>query len=101
MCHFFHNVNANIANLDVPLPSNFGLHYEDLELKTSDDVVLRCFLLPQKKDLGPGSAHIEISRGITEEAVSSSIFVHLSYTLSHILLNIVYCQSTNRDHVSW
>ncbi|PBK83889.1 alpha/beta-hydrolase [Armillaria gallica] len=35
----------------VESPSSFGLHYEDVELKTSDGVTLRCYLLPQKKEL--------------------------------------------------
>ena len=69
------------ANSDVPLPSEFGLHYEDLELKTSDDVILKCFLIPQKKDLGPGSAHMQISRDITEDEVS--IFVIVSLSICH------------------
>ncbi|KAK0217068.1 Alpha/Beta hydrolase protein [Armillaria fumosa] len=34
----------------VESPSAFGLHYEDVELKTSDGVTLRCYLLPQKKE---------------------------------------------------
>lgn len=63
------------ANSDVPLPSEFGLHYEDLELKTSDDVILKCFLIPQKKDLGVGSLHMEISRGVTEDEVSIFIVI--------------------------
>lgn len=37
-------------------PSEYGLHYEDLELKTSDGVTLRCYLLPQKKEL-PTQTH--------------------------------------------
>ncbi|KAK0450350.1 Alpha/Beta hydrolase protein [Desarmillaria tabescens] len=35
----------------VESPSSFGLHYEDVDLKTSDGVTLRCYLLPQKKEL--------------------------------------------------
>ncbi|KAG5638522.1 hypothetical protein H0H81_012160 [Sphagnurus paluster] len=33
--------------LDVPVPD--GLPYENLELETSDKVMLRCYLIPQKK----------------------------------------------------
>ncbi|KAJ7729820.1 Alpha/Beta hydrolase protein [Mycena metata] len=36
---------------DVPVPSTYGLPYEDLELKTSDGITLRCYLLPQSKQL--------------------------------------------------
>lgn len=90
-------VNTDIPVLDVPLPSNFGLHYEDLELETSDGVMLKCFLISQKKDLGAGSSHIEISRKITEEEVS--ICFHCHSLVSHS--PIVYCQSTDCGYVSW
>ncbi|KAF7301188.1 Protein bem46 [Mycena indigotica] len=36
---------------DVAVPSQFGLAYEDLELKTSDGVTLRCYLLLQSRRL--------------------------------------------------
>lgn len=36
---------------DVPVPSAYGLPYEDLELKTPDGITLRCYLLPQSKEL--------------------------------------------------
>ncbi|KIL59739.1 hypothetical protein M378DRAFT_168878 [Amanita muscaria Koide BX008] len=39
------------ARLEVPLPTDFGLPYEDLPLKTPDGVTLRCYLLTQKKSL--------------------------------------------------
>ena len=72
---FFIKLKIKIKNFDffcsdVPLPSSFGLHYEDLELKTSDGVLLRCFLIPQKKELGAGSVHVDISQETTEEEVS-------------------------------
>ena len=69
---------TNIPSLEVPLPITFGLYYEDLELKTSDDVILRCFLLPQKKNLGAGSAQMEIARGVTEDEVC--FFLHFVMT---------------------
>jgi hypothetical protein len=36
---------------DVPIPSDYGLPYEDLELKTPDGITLRCYLLPQSREL--------------------------------------------------
>ena len=36
---------------EVPLPSEVGLPYEDLELQTPDNIKLRCYLLPQKRSL--------------------------------------------------
>jgi hypothetical protein len=79
------NEIANIPSQDVPLPSQFGLHYEDLELKTSDNVILRCYLIPQKKKLG---VHMEIPEGTTEDEVRFfSLSLHLSwYTLFHTIV---------------
>ncbi len=39
------------AEIEVPVPSEYGLPYEDLPLKTPDGVNLRCYLLPLKKSL--------------------------------------------------
>ncbi|RDB30001.1 Protein bem46 [Hypsizygus marmoreus] len=39
------------SRIEVPVPSDFGLPYEDLELETPDKVKLRCYLLPQKQSL--------------------------------------------------
>lgn len=36
---------------EVPVPSDYGLPYEDLPLKTPDGITLRCYLLPLKKSL--------------------------------------------------
>ncbi|KAI0946827.1 hypothetical protein AcW1_010176 [Taiwanofungus camphoratus] len=35
----------------VPVPTDFGLPYQDVELLTPDEVKLRCYLLVQRKDL--------------------------------------------------
>jgi len=60
------------SRIDVLLPSKFGLHYEDLELKTPDGVILKCYLIPQKKDLGAGSVYVDIKAGVTEEEFIAS-----------------------------
>ncbi|EIW75926.1 alpha beta-hydrolase [Coniophora puteana RWD-64-598 SS2] len=44
------------ARLDVPVPTDYGLQYEDLDLVTSDGVTLRSYLLPQKKNLNNSHA---------------------------------------------
>jgi hypothetical protein len=45
---------------DVPTPKDFGLSYEDLSLHTSDGITLRCYLLPQTRDLHhPDAARVE------------------------------------------
>ncbi|KAF5340323.1 hypothetical protein D9611_007810 [Ephemerocybe angulata] len=36
---------------DVAKPSDFGIPYQDVELKTPDNVLLRCYLLVQKREL--------------------------------------------------
>lgn len=56
---------CNIAYIDVPIPSDYGLPYQDLELETSDKVKLRCYLLPQKKMLS--NTHVEAARLPYEE----------------------------------
>jgi len=69
---------------DVAIPSDYDLPYELLELKTEDDILLRCFLLIQKKDLGPldifGSYHLPIPDGTSEEEVSNCTFSRVFLT---------------------
>jgi len=36
---------------EVPVPTDFGIPYQPLDLETEDGVVLRCYLLPQRQDL--------------------------------------------------
>ena len=37
--------------LDVPVPTQYDLPYEDLTLVTRDEVKIRCYLLMQRKEL--------------------------------------------------
>ncbi|PPQ80128.1 hypothetical protein CVT25_001427 [Psilocybe cyanescens] len=60
------------SRTEVARPSDFELPYEDLELKTSDDVTLRCYLLPQKKDVGHGGTYMDIPQSVTEDEFISS-----------------------------
>ncbi|KAH8827589.1 Alpha/Beta hydrolase protein [Flagelloscypha sp. PMI_526] len=39
------------SRTDVPTPTDFGLAYDDLELKTPDGVLLKCYLLPQSTSI--------------------------------------------------
>lgn len=57
---------------DVAAPSDFELPYEDLELKTPDEVVLRCYLLPQRKDAGAGEAFLDIPAAMSEDEVRAT-----------------------------
>lgn len=59
---------------EVPLPSEFGLPYEDLELETEDKVKLRCYLLPQKRLLStthPEAARVPNDLTETDDEVTS------------------------------
>lgn len=40
------------ARTHVPKPSDFDLQHVDLDLTTPDNVLLKCYLLLQKKDIG-------------------------------------------------
>ncbi|KAI6032729.1 Alpha/Beta hydrolase protein [Pisolithus orientalis] len=40
------------SRTEVPSPDMYGLHYEGVELKTEDGVLLRCYLLTQRKEVG-------------------------------------------------
>lgn len=56
---------------DVARPSDFGIPYEDLELKTSDDILLRCYLLLQKRELSsshPDAAYLDVGN-LSEDQV--------------------------------
>ncbi|KAJ3509926.1 hypothetical protein NLJ89_g4959 [Agrocybe chaxingu] len=55
------------SRTDVAVPSDFELPYENLELKTSDDISLRCYLLPQKKDLGHAGYPVDTTPDMTED----------------------------------
>ncbi|KAF8154778.1 Alpha/Beta hydrolase protein [Crassisporium funariophilum] len=45
------------SRIEVDKPSNWGVAYEDLELKTSDNIILKCYLIPQqlRHDTPPGT----------------------------------------------
>ncbi|KJA22504.1 hypothetical protein HYPSUDRAFT_40881 [Hypholoma sublateritium FD-334 SS-4] len=60
------------SRTDVAAPSDFELPYENLELKTPDEVVLRCYLLPQRKDAGAGEAFLDIPAAMSEDEFIAS-----------------------------
>jgi len=63
------NLRHDYFILDVATPSEFDLPCEHLELKTEDNITLRCYLLVQQKDPGPSVPHMLIPENITEEEV--------------------------------
>ncbi|TEB29706.1 alpha/beta-hydrolase, partial [Coprinellus micaceus] len=59
------------SRTDVARPSDFGIPYEDLELKTPDDILLRCYLLLQKRELSsshPDAAYLDVGN-LSEDQV--------------------------------
>ncbi|KAJ7621007.1 Alpha/Beta hydrolase protein [Roridomyces roridus] len=63
------------SRTDVPVPASFNLPYQDLELKTSDGITLRCYLLPQSKRLPrlhPSSTVIPGEDDMTEDELIMS-----------------------------
>lgn len=54
------------------MPSDYELPYVDLDLKTADDITLKCYLLPQTRKREPNTRSIPIPRGMSEDDVSAS-----------------------------
>ncbi|EAU87012.2 BEM46 family protein [Coprinopsis cinerea okayama7 len=61
------------SRTEVANPGQFGMPYEDLELKTPDGVILRCYLLPQRKDLSshPEATYLDEDFASDEEIIAS------------------------------
>ncbi|OCH84321.1 alpha/beta-hydrolase [Obba rivulosa] len=59
------------SRTEVPVPAQFGLPYEDLELVTSDDVKIRCYLLLQRRDLDPVHHSEDTTREDADEEFAS------------------------------
>ncbi|KAJ3532194.1 hypothetical protein NMY22_g7842 [Coprinellus aureogranulatus] len=59
---------------DVARPSDFGIPYQDLELKTPDNVLLRCYLLLQKRELSsshPDAAYLDCGDKSEDQFIAS------------------------------
>lgn len=86
---------------DVPVPSDFGMPYQDLELRTPDDILLRCYLLPQRKTLhADHSEAVRVPYDGSETDDEVNFFVLLR-DASDGYSYIVYCQPANCRHVPW
>ncbi|PCH41916.1 alpha/beta-hydrolase [Wolfiporia cocos MD-104 SS10] len=56
----------------VASPGDHGLPYQDVELRTSDNIKLRCYMFVQRKDISQlGALDVESSEDETEEQFSS------------------------------
>ena len=66
------------TNEEVSVPSEFGMPYEDVELKTPDNVLLRCYALVQRKGLETThqDAMFVDDDYITEDEVRSFATIH-------------------------
>ncbi|KAF7973606.1 hypothetical protein HWV62_14772 [Athelia sp. TMB] len=61
------------SRTNVPVPTDFGVNYEDLNLHTPDGVVLRSYILRQRKDLdNHHSGKLNINDDETDEEFSAS-----------------------------
>ena len=55
---------------EVPVPTDFGLPYQDLPLVTPDNVTLRCYLMTQRKNIPfRGAMPVETTDSETDEEV--------------------------------
>lgn len=67
----------NARDAEVPVPTDFGLPYENLELVTPDNVKLRSYLLVQRRELShPGAGRLDIQEDETDEEVCSCSSIH-------------------------
>ncbi|KAF5309028.1 hypothetical protein D9619_013595 [Psilocybe cf. subviscida] len=55
------------SRVEVAVPSDYELPYVDLDLKTADDITLKCYLLPQTRKREPNTRSIPIPRGMSED----------------------------------
>lgn len=82
------DLNSNYIHVEVPVPTDFGLTYEDLPLQTSDGLTLRCYILRQRKELGHHQeGHVDTNGYRTDEEVNNKLpsaviaVTKLSYSL--------------------
>ncbi|KAF9465466.1 Alpha/Beta hydrolase protein [Collybia nuda] len=61
------------SRIEVPAPSDFGIPYQDLELRTPDGILIRCYLLPQRKSLH--ADHPEAVRVPYDDSESDDEFI--------------------------
>lgn len=73
--HFTFDANVTGQTLtEVPVPTDFGLEYQDLPLVTEDRFTLRCYLLMQRTEISNShAAHIDYPDQQTHEEVRRTI----------------------------
>ncbi|KAG1767140.1 Alpha/Beta hydrolase protein [Suillus occidentalis] len=61
------------SRTEVPVPTDFGLEYQDLPLVTEDGITLRCYLLMQRTEISNShAAHIDYANQQTHEEFAST-----------------------------
>lgn len=61
------------SRTDVDTPDKYDLFYKVLELKTEDGVLLRSYLLPQRKEVGHRNAtHIDVAEEMSNEEFAAT-----------------------------
>jgi len=83
------------SSSEVPIPTHFGLDYEDLHLRTPDGVTLRSYLLSQRKDVGhhqAGRVGTAMDENQTDEEVSNNMCAVIYFVL--VLLFLVQFSAT-------
>jgi hypothetical protein len=87
---------------DVPVPTDFGLSYDNLDLNTPDGITLRSYLLRQRKELGHHQdGHVETSESQTDEEVSGDVHAIIYAQLRLLIPCLVFGNTTYCTHVSW
>jgi hypothetical protein len=71
---------------DVPVPTDFGLSHEDLNLHTPDGIILRSYLLRQRKELDHYQAgRVETDESQTDEEVSRDICLRGRFLICYLV----------------
>ncbi|KAG2362901.1 alpha beta-hydrolase [Suillus spraguei] len=61
------------SRIEVPVPTDFGLEYQDLPLVTEDGITLRCYLLMQRTEINNShAAQIDYADNQTDEEFAST-----------------------------
>jgi len=69
MSQGYRGVYPSLFRAEVATPGDYDMPYVPLDLKTEDDVILKCYLLLQKKESGLNSNYLPVPVGMSEEEV--------------------------------
>lgn len=94
---------AKQALTEVPVPTDFGLEYQDLPLVTEDGFTLRCYFLMQRTEISNNhAAHIDYANQQTHEEVRHTVPILYIHSLHLFVRSIQVCiHSTDNFDVPW